>query len=128
MSQMAESPLGWARLYPVARPFCRPMPRHGAWYPVVRELGERVVLEVASRRVAIAANLVEVRDRRPVRFTVVRRAINELNPFEGTPNDLGRVYAVCPHCDTRRRLFGEPVALSCAQCGHQGEIAWWETG
>lgn len=121
-------PLAWARLYTLARPFCRPMPRHGAWYPVVRELGERVVLEVAQRRVAIACSLVEFRDTRPVRFTVVRRALGETNPFEGTPGDLGRVYAVCPACDTRTPLFGEPVILACKTCGHRGEIAWWETG
>jgi hypothetical protein len=125
---MVEAPLGWARLYPIARPFCRPMPRHGAWYPIVRQLGERVVLEVARRRVAIAATLVEVRETRPVRFTVVRRALDEPNPFAGTATDLGRVYAVCPACDARRRLFGEPVQLSCEHCGHKGEIAWWETG
>jgi hypothetical protein len=103
------------------------MPRAGAWYPVIRELGERLVLEVGQRRVAIAAGLVEVRETRPVRFTVVRRPINVPNPTEGTPEDLGRVYSVCPMCYGRDRLFGEPLIHACSQCGHRGELAWWES-
>jgi len=118
----------WARLYASARPFCRPMPRAGAWYPVVRDIGERVVLEVSSRRVAVPSNLLERRDRRPDRFTVVRRGQSDPNPFAGTADDLGRVYAVCPSCDERTRLAGEPAMLRCRRCGHRGEVAWWETG
>ncbi len=122
---MSEPTLGlWARLFPAARPFLRPMPRAGAWYPVVRELGERLVVDVAGRRVAVAGNLLELRDTRPVRFTVVRR------PLDAAPteDDLGRVYSVCPMCYARAPLFGEPVLWVCGECGHRGELAWWETG
>lgn len=118
----------WARLFPAARPFARPMPRFGCWYPVVRDLGERLVLQVGEKRVAIATSLLEVRDTRPVRFTVVRRGIDEPNPASGTPDDLGRVYSVCPNCHAREVLFGEPAMRVCKTCGHRGEIAWWETG
>ena len=122
---MSEPTAGlWARLFPAARPFLRPMPRAGGWYPVVRELGERFVVDVAGRRVAVAGNLLELRDTRPVRFTVVRRPVDA----PPTDDDLGRVYSVCPRCNARAPLFGEPVLRVCDQCGHRGELAWWESG
>lgn len=122
---MSDSVTGvWARLFPTARPFLRPMPRAGGWYPVVRELGERLVVEVASRRVAVPASLLEVRDTRPVRFSVVRRPLDAPQTQDG----LGRVYSVCPQCCSRAPLFGEPVLRVCDVCGHRGELAWWESG
>lgn len=128
MNDIATTGL-WARLFPAARPFLRPMPRAGCWYPVVRDLGERLVVQVGDRRVAIANSLLEVRDTRPSRFSVVRRAMDEPpNPASGTPEDLGRVYSACPICHAREALFGEPVVRVCGTCGHSGEVAWWETG
>ncbi len=124
---MTEVP-AWARLYATARPFCRPTPRTGAWYPVVREIGSRLVIQVAARRVAIARNLLEVRPTRPNRFTVVSRAPEDPNPAKGTSADLGRTYAVCPGCESRIRLFGAAATLTCRQCGHHGDVAWWEGG
>lgn len=118
----------WARLFPAARPFLRPMPRAGGWYPVVRDLGERMVLEIAGKRVAVPNTLLEIRDTRPSRFSVVRRSADEARALAGQPDDPGRVYTVCPSCHVRAPLFGEPVMRVCASCGHRGEIAWWETG
>ncbi len=116
----------WARLYAAAKPLLNPMPRAGAWYPVVEELGDRLVLEVGERRVAVPINLLEVREKRPPCFAVVRKALGEPNPVASTPDDVGRVYAVCPECDGRTRLFGEPVTIKCEHCGHRGEVAWWD--
>ena len=121
------APGKWARLYPTARPFTRPMLRHGAWYPVVGEVEKRLVVVVKERRVAVPRHLLELRDRRPVRFTVVYRP-RGAEPAYGTPGDLGRVYAVCPACGSRRSITGEPRELACARCRHRGEVAWWETG
>lgn len=124
---MPQAP-AWARLYAAARPFCRPTPRTGAWYPVVRDIGSRLVIQVSQRRVAIARQLLEVRDARPERFSVVRRTAADPNPAKGTSADLGRTYAVCPSCEARIRLFGEAATLTCRQCGHHGDVAWWEGG
>ncbi len=122
-------PKGWARLYPTARPFTNPRLRQGVWYPVVDPaLGERVVVQVKDRRVAVPRKALEIRDRRPTRFTVVVLARNQANPAEGTSRFLGRRYAVCPACGVRVRLGGEPEQLVCAECGHRGEVAYWETG
>ncbi len=118
--------VAWARLFAAARPFVNPMPRAGAWYPVVDEVDGRVVIEVGESRVAVPANLVEVREQRPVRFTVVLKTADQANPLSGTDDDLGRIYAVCPECDGRTRLHGEPVVIACEHCGHRGEVAWWD--
>lgn len=120
---------GWARLYSTSRPFTNPRLRQGVWYPIVDpDLGERVVVQVKERRVAVPQRLLEIRAERPTRFTVVYLARNQPNPAKGTARFLGRKYAVCPACGVRVRLAGEPEQLQCAECGHQGEVAWWETG
>ncbi len=116
----------WARLFAAAKPALDPMPRAGAWYPVVEELDGQVVIEVSDERVAVPANLIEIREKRPKLFTVVRKAIGDPNPAGGTPADPGRVYAVCPECDGRTKLFGEPPVIACDHCGHRGEVAWWD--
>ena len=127
-SAMSQKPRRWARLYATARPFTRPMLRHGAWYPVVDDLDQRVVVVVKERRVAVPRHLLEFRERRPARFTVVYRPRGSAETTYGTPGNLGRVYAVCPECGARLPIIGEPSALTCARCKHRGEVAWWETG
>jgi hypothetical protein len=119
--------MGWARLWAVARPNTRPMLRSGAWYPVVAR-GEEVVLEVRHRQVKLSPHLVELRDERPRRFTVVYRGRDEENPARGTRRDLGHKYAVCPASGHRILIKGEPVYLQCPGCGYRAEIAWHETG
>jgi DNA-directed RNA polymerase subunit RPC12/RpoP len=121
-------PVGWGRVWPVSRPEADPMPRHGAWYPVVNRGETRVVLDAHGQRVALPVEQVEVRDKRPDRFTVVYRVSNQPNPARGTRQDLGRVYAVCPSCTARSRLIGQPEETQCRSCGHRGVVAWWETG
>lgn len=121
--------LGWARVFPAARrPRADPMARLGVWYPVVSRGASRVVLDVHGRRLDLPDDLVEIRAKRPDRFTVVYRTETDVNPAAGTKRDLGRVYAVCPTSGTRVRLYGHPDELECPACGHKGEVAWWETG
>jgi DNA-directed RNA polymerase subunit RPC12/RpoP len=103
------------------------MLRQGAWYPVLSNGATRTVLEVSGRRVAVPSDLVEIRPKRPDRFTVVYRPRDSGNPARGTRSDLGRMYAVCPACGSRVRLVGHPRETKCP-CGFRGEIAWWETG
>ena len=129
MATAPAAPKTWARTWATGRPFARPMPRRGAWYPVIGETtADRVVLEVSGRRVAIAKRFLELRDALPKSFTVVVKGLEEVNPAHGTQSDLGRTYAVCPHCTARNGLFGRPTMLQCEECGHRGEVAWWEAG
>ncbi len=126
----SAEPMGWARVWATAHPFARPVPRAGAWYPVVGEAsGERAVLEVRGKRVAILRTLLEIRAKRPEVFTVVvrsREAAAVVPANSGT--GIGRLYAVCPACTERARVLENQEMATCARCGHRGEIAWWETG
>ena len=120
--------LGWARLWATAPPLADGMVRQGAWYAVA-SLGEtRAVLDVNGERVAVPNDFLEIRPRRPDRFTVVYRPRDSSNPARGTRADLGRIYAVCPACGSRAQVIGRPSETKCPKCGFRGEIAWWETG
>jgi len=122
--------MGWARIWATAHPFARPVPRAGAWYPVVGEAsGQRTVVEVHGRRVAILKRLLEIRPHRPGVFTVVVRSRESAATLLATPScEIGRVYAVCPACTQRVRVLENQAIATCAKCGHRAEIAWWETG
>ncbi len=124
------SAVGWARLWASARPFARPTPRAGAWYPVVGDAsGERAVLQVRGKRVAVQKKFLEIRPDRPTVVTVVVRSRDTTETAvqdRGAP--LDRVYAVCPACAERVRVVREQERATCPKCEHHGEVAWWETG
>lgn len=126
----SAKPEGWARLWATARPFARPEPRAGAWYPVVGDAsGERAVLEISGKRVAIPKTFLEIRPDRPDTFTVVARSRQTAaTVLTARGARIERIYAVCPACAERVRVLeGQPM-VSCTHCGHRGEVAWWETG
>ena len=121
--------LAWARVFPAAkRPETDPVVRLGVWYPVTSRDTNRVVLEVNGHKIDLPDYVLEIRPKRPEKFTVVYRTKADPNPARGTRQDLGRVYAVCPACGSRQRLYGQPDSLSCDACDHRGVVAWWETG
>jgi hypothetical protein len=126
----SAEPKGWARVWATAHPFARPMPRAGAWYPVVGDAsGERAVIEVRGKRVAILKQLVEIRPDRPKVFTVVVRTRNAAAKAPGGAGPkLERIYAVCPECTQRVQVKANQPAVSCPKCFHTAEVAWWETG
>ena len=126
----SAEPKAWARLWATAHPYARPMPRAGAWYPVVGEAsGERVVLEVRGKRVAIQKSLLEIRPQRPEVFTVVVRARDAAGAAPATQGlPVGLIYAVCPACTERVRVREKQVVAVCLKCGHAADVAWWETG
>ena len=122
-------PQGWARPWAVAHPFARPMPRAGAWYPVVGETsGDRAVLEIRGKRVAILKKLLEIRSNRPKTFTVVVRTRTTVATVAESGVKIDQIYAVCPNCTERVRVAKNDRVTSCPACSHRGEIAWWETG
>ncbi len=121
---------GWARVWAAARPFARPTPRAGAWYPVVGETsGERAVLEVRGKRVAVEKKYLEIRPDRPQVFTIVARSRETAAMLLQTRGaGIERVYAVCPACTDRVHVLQNQEMATCHKCGHRGEVAWWETG
>src|SRR5262245_41670722 len=120
-----EDALGWARVYAaVTRSDCRSL-RHGTWYPVIaNNLADRVSLRVGSEHVDVPRNLLEIRDRRPVHFSVVTR-VSAAGRIEA--HHAGKHYLVCPDCDHRNAFFGQPSEMTCKHCGYRGEIAWWDS-
>src|SRR5256886_4546703 len=66
-----EQILGWARLWFAAKreDEGETALHNGAWYPVLSSGVNRAVLEVSGQRVTVPQDLVEVRDKRPDRFT-----------------------------------------------------------
>ncbi len=125
-----SKPTGWARLWATARPFARPTPRNGAWYPVVGEAsGERIVIEVRGKRVAILKKYLEVRPDQPKVFTVVVRTRDTAaTVLDARGQKIERVYAVCPACTQRLPVVTNQASAICPRCGHHAEVAWWETG
>ena len=122
-------PSQWARKWPTARPFAKPAPRAGAWYPVVGETSnDRAVLEIGGKRVAIARKYLEIRDKRPETFTAVTRTRDSISVLKRRGMEMPRTYAVCPRCMHRVDAFPGQSQAHCRRCGHGGEIAWWETG
>ena len=127
-----EQVRGWARIWVAARRDSQTdQVRQGAWYPVASGGTSRIVLSVPGSldTVAVPRDAFEIREKRPERFTVVYRPSNAPNPAAGTTADMGKTYAVCPRCTARVRLgIVPPPTTSCKKCGHEGAVAWWETG
>ena len=92
------------------------------------DLEDRVTILLHDSQVDVPRRFLEIRPRRPKRFTVVYRTGYERVPGRPSIANLGKRYAVCPICLYRFPLFGEPERKECPNCGHSGEIAWWETG
>src|SRR5204862_4661158 len=117
---MGDQPLAWARVwYALKREEDEGLLRQGAWYPIVSSGVTRAVLEVSGQRVTVPQEALEVRDKRPDKFTVVYRTREDPNPARGTRADAGRRYGVCPRCATRLPFRNNviPAVASCQQCG-----------
>ena len=113
-------------MYPALKRIITKHLRHGTWYAVIRnDQPDRLSLRVGPHAVDVPRKVVEVRDRRPVHFSVVSRLDIPAEDHSLT-GELGRRYAVCPDCSGRTALRGEPPAAVCEHCGHRGEVGWWE--
>jgi len=119
-------PMGWARPWASAHPFARPMPRTGAWYPVVADAGnERAVLEINGRRVAIKKQLLEIRPERPRAFSGVIRSRTTVSAVQSLRDGQhDSVYAVCPLCAQRVPVSRNAAVVSCTACNHRDQIIW----
>jgi ribosomal protein S27AE len=117
----------WARPYPAIRRTYSKNLRHGTWYPVVRdELPDRVTVRIGTRDVDVPRRLLEIRTQAPTCFSVVMRVSTTTHSAPRPSKELGKHYIVCPKCGHRAALMGHPDTKQCPQCGHVGEIAWWE--
>lgn len=126
-SVVQDRVVGWARVFPTYRRNFSKRLRHGTWYPVVRDnLADRVSLVVGEQPIDVPRRLVEIRPTLPRHFSVV----DLIEPAEELARNplaaKGKRYAVCPDCARRQVVIGRPPHLTCASCGYEGEVGWWE--
>ncbi len=117
----------WARVYPAVPPAIARNLRAGVWYAVVKDdLPDRVTLVLGETHVPVPRRILEIRPQRPTFFSVVHRIGYDETAHRKSVTKLGRFYAVCPECRKRFALYGKPERVTCPQCKHQGDVAWWE--
>lgn len=123
-SSRPSSPRGWARCLDNVADVLR----RGAWYPILDESGDKVVLEVRKKQVRISRIDVDVRDTPPDLWSVVVRT-GVLRPTLGGREGEGltTTYAVCPHCHERQDFTGRPATLKCTRCKREAKVDWSET-
>jgi len=96
--------------------------RRGAWYPVVRFVKDRAVLDVTDDRVPVPRRLLQTTFSRPFQWSIVPLPDDAIN----VPTAWGTRYLVCPNCQARAPISGHPVDLPCPKCGGVFQIAWDE--
>jgi len=96
--------------------------RRGAWYPVVRFVKDRAVLDVTDDRVPVARGLLQTTFTQPLHWSIVPLPDDAVN----VPTEWGGRYVVCPACQARAPLSGHPMDQSCPQCSGVFRIAWDE--
>jgi len=96
--------------------------RRGAWYPVVRFVKDRAVLDVTDDRVPVPRRLLQTVFSAPLQWSIVPLPDDAVN----VPSEWGGRYVVCPACHARAPLSGHPMDLPCARCGGEFRIAWDE--
>lgn len=94
----------WARLREDVR---RCQLRRGAWYPVVRQAPDEVVIQVRRTTVVVPLAFLEVVPTRPTHWTVIPR----------------ERYAVCPRCAERLAIAHPPERMPCRRCEGVFEVA-----
>jgi hypothetical protein len=94
--------------------------RRGAWYEVLRLMGEEAVLEVNRKPVRLERASLQIVPLRPQRWSVVARPRDSVD----MPLNWGSRYAVCPGCCSRQALPGKPAELRCGKCAGIFAIAW----
>jgi len=116
--------LGWAR----STPGVAEILRRGAWYPIVSESADGiVVLDVRGRPVRMSLHDLRVRRAPPEQWSVVVRT-GVLRPtLGGQGQDVANRYLVCPRCQERQDFSGEPHDLKCPRCGGTAPVDWSET-
>ena len=115
------APFGWARCTDATADILR----RGAWYPIVEQTSEHVVLEVDRQPVRVSRTGVRVRPDQPDRWSIVVRT-GVLRPT-WSGNKVVTTYAVCPDCRSRQEFEGKPETLVCQRCRRAALVDWSET-
>ncbi len=110
--------------------WARPKPgthglRRGAWYPVVNEMGNAiVVLDVRKNNVPVHRDMLLVVDGTPEHWTVVEWQESQRGAQRASETDFGMMYGVCPNCSQRARIDRDTQDMECPECGRRSSIDW----
>jgi hypothetical protein len=96
--------------------------RRGAWYPVLEESTDEVVVEVDQQRLSLSRDEVRLRPDRPTSWSIVVRT-GVMRPTLAGPK-LVTTYAVCPDCTGRQEFEGKPESMMCVRCRRAAEVDW----
>lgn len=112
---------GWARCLDSVADILR----RGAWYPIVEETSEHVVLSVNDKRIRMSRADLQVRLTPPDNWSIVVRT-GVMRPTLGGNKDqpVTQTYAVCPSCNERQEFTGRPTRLRCTRCTKEATVDW----
>jgi len=99
--------------------------RRGAWYPILEDAGEEVVIEVDTHPMRLPRKKVVVRVERPDQWSIVVRTGVMRPTLSGAK--AATTYAVCPDCTARQEFEGRPDSLMCGRCRRAAKIDWSTT-
>jgi hypothetical protein len=112
---------GWATGAPGAGDILR----RGAWYPVIDEVGDEVILEVDTHPMQLLKSRLIVRAERPDQWSVVVRTGVMRPTLSGAR--VSTTYAVCPDCTARQEFEGRPESMMCTRCRRASKVDWSTT-
>ncbi len=100
--------------------------RRGAWYPVVNEVtAEMLLLDVARRNVPVPRTALEVSERAPQMWSIVRWQDGDQGFRRVSQSGFDMTYAVCPKCRARVTLPDSSAErMQCPECGGDFPIDW----
>jgi len=111
---------GWARCLDSVADILR----RGAWYPIVEETTEHVVLDVHQKRIRMSRADLQVRQSPPDHWSIVVRTGVMRPTLGGSKEPVTQTYAVCPACNERQELTGQPSLLHCTRCNNEAAVDW----
>jgi hypothetical protein len=114
-----------AKAWATAAPGHADLLRRGAWYAVVGESDDALLVEVDFQAVRVRATDVVIRPDKPETWSIVVRT-GVLRPTL-TGQKLVTRYAVCPDCGGRQEFEGEPQTLICERCRRAAKVDWSQT-
>ena len=102
--------------------------RRGAWYNVLREPKNGIVLlEINKQIVPMNEQFVTLSRQRPAKWSVVARETADYGARRASMTGrLEPTYAVCPHCRTRTNVDHSMTETACPKCGNTYEVDWGE--
>lgn len=111
---------GWARCLDSVADILR----RGAWYPIVEETAEHVVLDVHEKRIRMSRADLQVRLTPPDNWSIVVRTGVMRPTLGGNATPVTQTYAVCPSCNERQEFTGKPTQLRCTRCSKDASVDW----